>query len=48
LLNGIGTQIDLADQAYALAEEIGKYAEQINEASFGELFGALQTMLSDR
>jgi hypothetical protein len=48
LLNGIGTQIDLADQAYALAEEIGKYAEQINEASFGELFGALQIMLSDR
>jgi hypothetical protein len=48
LLNGIGAQINLADQAYALAEEIGKHAKQIHGANFGELFGSLQVMLSDR
>jgi hypothetical protein len=48
LLNGLGTQIALADQAYALAVEIGQHAKQINEANFGDLFGALQAMLSDR
>jgi hypothetical protein len=37
-----------ADQAYSLAEEIGKYAHHINVANYGELFGALQLVLSER
>lgn len=46
--DGIAAEIFRADQAYSLAEEIGKYAEQINAANFGELFGSLQIILSDR
>jgi hypothetical protein len=45
---GIANEIYFADQAYALAEEIGRYANQINEANYDELFGPLQDMLSDR
>ena len=48
LLNGIAAEIFRTEQSYSLAEEIGKYAEGINAANFGELFGALQIMLSDR
>jgi hypothetical protein len=48
LLDGIAAEIFWADEAYALAEEIGKYVEQINTAGFGDLFGSLQTILSDR
>lgn len=48
LRDGIVADIFLVDQAYALTEEIGKYAEQINAANFGELFGSLQVVLSDR
>jgi hypothetical protein len=48
LLEGVGAQILLADRAFRIAEEIGEHAEQINKASFGELFGSLQEMLSDR
>ena len=48
LREGIATEIFWADQAFALTEEIGTYAEQINAANFGELFGSLQFALSDR
>ena len=48
LLNGLATEILWADQCYALAEEIGRHAEQINTATFGELFGSLQLVLSER
>jgi hypothetical protein len=48
LTNGLVVEIYLADQAYALAEEIGKHAEQINAAGFADLFFSLQIMLSDR
>jgi hypothetical protein len=48
LLNGIAAEIFQADQAYSLAKEIGRYAERINAANFGDLFGSLQIMLSDR
>jgi hypothetical protein len=48
LLDGIATEILWADQTYALAEEIGKYAQRINAANFGELFGSLQLILSER
>lgn len=48
LLNGLATEIFWADQSYALAEEIGTHAEQINAANFGELFGSLQMLLSER
>ena len=48
LLKGVGARIAYADLSYALAEEIREHAEQINGASFGELFGSLQVMLSDR
>lgn len=41
LLDGIAVEILRAEQAYALAQEI-------NVASFGELFGTLQIILSDR
>ena len=42
------TEIFWADQTYALAEEIGKYVQRINVANFGELFGSLQLVLSER
>jgi hypothetical protein len=48
LLQGIAAEIFLADEAYALAEEIGKHADQINAAGFDALFGSLQLILSDR
>ena len=48
LLNGLAMEILWADQSYALAEEIGRHAEQINTANFGELFGSLQLVLSER
>ncbi len=48
LFQGIGAEIFWADEAYALAEEIGKHADQINAAGFGRLFGSLLTILSDR
>ena len=48
LLHGLATEILWADQSYALAEEIGRHAEHINAASFGELFGSLQLVLSER
>ena len=48
LLQGIVAEIFWADEAYALTEEIGEHVEQINATAFGALFGALQTILSDR
>ncbi len=48
LLDGIAGEIFRADQAYSLAQEIGKYAQDVNTANFGELFGYLQIILSDR
>jgi hypothetical protein len=48
LLNGIASEIRRAEEAYSLVQEIGKYAEEINSTNFGELFGSLQIMLSDR
>ena len=48
LLNGIATEIFWADEAYALAEEIGKHAQALNANGFGALFGSLQVILSDR
>lgn len=48
LHEGIAVEIFWADQAYTLAEEIGKHAEQINAANLGELLGSLQLILSDR
>jgi hypothetical protein len=48
LFQGIGQEIFWADEAYALAEEIGKHADQINAAGFGRLFGSLHIILSDR
>jgi hypothetical protein len=48
LLNGIGTEIFWADEAYALAEEIGNHAQALNAKGFGSLFGSLQVALSDR
>ena len=48
LLQGIGEEIFWADEAYALALEIDKHAEQINAAGFGPLRTSLVTILSDR
>lgn len=48
LLHGIATDVFWADEAYALAEEIGQHVEQIRAAGFNALFGTLQVGLSDR
>ena len=48
LLVGIASEIFRADQAYSLGEHIAQFAEEINAANFGELFGSLQIVLSDR
>ena len=48
LLDGIAREIFEAEEAYSLAQEIGNYAQEINTASYGELFGRLQIILSDR
>jgi AbiU2 len=48
LLDGIAAEIFWADEAYALAEEIGKHVQQINDANFGALFSSLQVIFSDR
>ncbi len=48
LLQGIVAEIFWADEAYALAEEVGKHVERINATGFDALFGSLQTILSDR
>jgi AbiU2 len=48
LHNGLAMEILWADRSYTLAEEIGRHAEHINAASFGELFGPLQLVLSER
>jgi hypothetical protein len=48
LLDGIAREIFRADEAYSLAVEIGNNADQINAANFGEFFGSLQIILSDR
>jgi hypothetical protein len=48
LLNGIATEIFWADEAYALAQEIGKHAQALNANGFDALYGSLQVILSDR
>jgi hypothetical protein len=48
LLYGLAAEILEADEAYALAEMIGKHAERINAVGFGALFRRLQLALSDR
>ena len=48
LLHGIASEIFRAEEAYSLAAEIGNHAEEINSANFGEFFGSLQIILSDR
>ena len=48
LLNGVAKDIFLAEEAEALAKEIGEHADEINEAGFGRLFGSFQLTLSDR
>jgi len=48
LYNGLASEIFWAEQAHALAEEIGRHANQINDANYGQLFGAFQAILSDR
>jgi len=48
LLDGIASEIFRAEEAYSLAAEIGNHAEEINSANFGEFFGSLQIILSDR
>ncbi len=47
-LNGLATEVFWADQTCALAEEVGRHAEQVNTASFGELFGSFQLVLVER
>jgi AbiU2 len=48
ILNGIGTEIFFADEAYALAQEIGEHANAIRANGFDSLFASLQVTLSDR
>jgi len=48
LVGGVAAELFWADEAYALAEEIGRHVEQIRAADFDRLFGSLQVILSDR
>ena len=48
LLNGIAAEIFLAEEAYALAEEVGKHAQAIHASGFTSLFSSLQVLFSDR
>ena len=47
LLNGIAADIFRAEQAYSLAEVVGRRADQINAATFGDALGPLQEILSE-
>lgn len=48
LMNGVVTDIYWADQAKAAALLIGEHSAFINAEDFGEVFGHLQTIFSDR
>jgi hypothetical protein len=48
LMNGIVTEIFWADQAKAAAVLIGDHSVSINAEGFGEVFGHLQSILSER
>ncbi len=48
LTHGLAHEIFFADQAKSLVAEIGKHATSINHGGFGEFFGPLQVILSDR
>jgi hypothetical protein len=48
LLYGIAAEVHFADEAYALAEEIGQHVPAIRAAGFESLFGTLQVLLSER
>ena len=48
LVDGVAAELFWADEAYALAEEIGQHVEQLGAANFERLFGSLQVILSDR
>ena len=48
LLQGIAAENYFADEAYALAEEIGQHVPAIRATGFGSLFGTLQHGLSNR
>ena len=47
LLNGVAADILRAERAYYLVEAIGRHADRINAANFGQLFGPLQEILSE-
>lgn len=46
-MEGIVADLFAAEQTYALLKQIGQNANAINEASFGALFGPLQSVLSN-
>jgi hypothetical protein len=48
LMSGVVTEIYWADQAKAAAVLIGEHSAFINAEGFGEVFGHLQTIFSDR
>src|SRR5688572_1960248 len=48
LLNGLLVSINEAEQARALAAQIGEQSARINATGLGSVFGALQRALSDR
>ncbi|MDQ3848595.1 MAG: hypothetical protein M3261_06535, partial [Thermoproteota archaeon] len=47
LMNGIAKELFFADHTKALAATIGKHSRVINSKGFGDLFGSLQSILSD-
>ena len=47
LVKGLVSDIYAAEEAYALATQIGDDAAHVNRAGFGRLFYTLQVMLSD-
>ncbi len=48
LIDGVAAEVFWADEAYALAEEIGQHVDWLKAANFDGLFGILQVIMSDR
>lgn len=48
LVHGLVPELYQAEEAYALAAEIGRHSAQVNAMGYGQLFAVLQHALSDR
>src|SRR5215510_12014171 len=48
LLNGIAGEIFWAEEAKAFTQKVSDHHKVINAANYGQLFGSLQTIMTDR